>query len=77
MSGRAPILDDPIASAGRLAVEIVDLEPGNRPDRLAKAERDFYEAACGKGRTEGEAEFFAGQMRRLIEEAMKRILALL
>jgi hypothetical protein len=73
MCERLPILENPQASAERDAMKIVALDRSKRPEALMKVEQDLYVAAMAEDRTEGEATFFAHEMRRLIEEAIGRI----
>jgi hypothetical protein len=73
MSGREPILPDPLTSARGVAAKIVALPPDERPKALEQAKTTFYEAAKLADRTDDEAQFFANRMREVVEDAIQRV----
>jgi hypothetical protein len=73
MSERAPILPDPHGTAQRVAMEIMECEPGSRRDAVRKAAVVYVAIALASGRSETEAVEFASEMQRLIGNAVAAI----
>lgn len=71
MSGHAPILDNPRATAEELAARIVALPRDERPAAMANAQREFLDMAKQAGRTDGEATYFAQRMGEIVAEAIE------